>query len=139
MHAATLPTPAPRTCRVASHLQLLGILWLAYSALQLISGWFLSSLFTRFFDWSLFAPHIPFFLGGLLRTVGWLLVARGVLGIIAGWGLLDRQPWARIPAIVVGILTLFHPLIGTALGVYTLWVLMPSDSEREYRQISRPA
>jgi hypothetical protein len=28
---------------------------------------------------------------------------------------------------------------GTALGVYTLWVLLPAKSEEEYRQMERAA
>jgi hypothetical protein len=28
---------------------------------------------------------------------------------------------------------------GTALGAYTLWVLLPAQSEQEYEQISRAA
>jgi hypothetical protein len=27
---------------------------------------------------------------------------------------------------------------GTALGIYTLWVLMPDQSEAEYRAMARP-
>ena len=136
--AATLP-PAPAQSRVTGHVRLLGIFWLAYSAIQLMGSWFLSSIFPRFFEGWGWAPHIPFFVGGLLRAGGWLLLARGVLGVIAGWGLLDRQPWARMLAIVLGVLTLFHLVLGTALGIYTLWVLLPGESEREYRQMARPA
>lgn len=132
-------TPAPAQSRVAGHVRLLGILWLAYAAFDLLGSWFLSSIFPRFFDgWGWF-PHFPFLVGGVLRALGWLLMARGVLGVIAGWGLLDRQPWARILAIVLGVLALPRLLLGTALGVYTLWVLLPGDSEREYRQMARTA
>jgi hypothetical protein len=129
---------------VEGHVRLLGIFWLAYSVVQLMGSWFLASIFPRFFDSRLlggwgWSTHIPFFVGGLLRLVGWLLLARGVLGVIAGWGLLDRQPWARVLAIVLGMFTLFHLVLGTALGIYTLWVLLPGESEREYRQMARPA
>jgi hypothetical protein len=131
--------PAPLPSRVAGHVRLLGIFWLAYSAIQLMGSWFLASVFPRFFEGWGWSPHIPFLVGGLLRFVGWLLLARGLLGVIAGWGLLDRQPWARILAIVLAVFTLFHLVLGTALGIYTLWVLLPGESEREYRQIARPA
>jgi hypothetical protein len=136
--------PAPQPNRVAGHVRLLGIFWLAYSAVQLMGSWFLASIFPRFFDSRFFSgwgwsPHIPFLVGGLLRAVGWVLLARGVLGVIAGWGLLDRQPWARILAIVLAVFTLLHLVLGTALGIYTLWVLLPRESEREYRQMARPA
>jgi hypothetical protein len=58
-----------------------------------------------------------------------------VLGVGAGWGLLQREGWARPAAIALGILNLFDPPFGTALGIYTLWVLLPAESEREYREL----
>src|ERR1035441_7744641 len=133
------PAPAPAQSRVTGHVRLLGIFWLAYSAIQLMGSWFLSSIFPRFFEGWGWSPHIPFLVGGLLRAVGWLLLARGVLGVIAGWGLLDRQPWARLLAVVLAVFTLFHLVLGTALGIYTLWVLLPGESEREYRQMAQAA
>ena len=63
----------------------------------------------------------------------------GVAGIITGWGLLERQPWARMLAIVLGCFNLVDMPFGTGLGVYTLWVLLPAKSEEEYRQIARAA
>jgi hypothetical protein len=33
-------------------------------------------------------------------------------------------------------LSLFDVPFGTALGIYTLWVLLPARSEEEFRQIS---
>jgi uncharacterized membrane protein YdfJ with MMPL/SSD domain len=49
---------------------------------------------------------------------------------------MERRPWARTMAIVVGIIALLHPILGTVLGIYTLWVLLPGDAEAEYRKIS---
>jgi len=45
-------------------------------------------------------------------------------GIIAGIGLLLRRRWGRILALVVGFLSLISFPIGTALGLYTIWVLI---------------
>jgi hypothetical protein len=42
-------------------------------------------------------------------------------------------------AIVLGCFHLLNPPFGTALGIYTLWVLLPAASEQEYRQIARAA
>ncbi len=64
-------------------------------------------------------------------------IATGVIGLIAGWGLYERRSWARILAIVLAFLSLFHPPFGTAIGIYTLWVLMPAASEAEYQRIAR--
>ncbi|MFY9559434.1 MAG: hypothetical protein WAQ52_04300 [Terriglobales bacterium] len=48
-----------------------------------------------------------------------------------------HQPWARISAIVLGILALFHPPLGTALGIYTLWVLFSNNAGPEYDRLAR--
>ena len=68
-----------------------------------------------------------------------VLACVAVAGFIAGFGLLEHRPWARTLAIVLGIISLLNPLLGTLLGIYTLWVLLPSTSEEEDRQIARAA
>jgi hypothetical protein len=40
---------------------------------------------------------------------------------------------------VMGLLSLVDIPFGTAVGIYTLWVLAPSESEAEYRLISQTA
>ena len=132
-----VPPPRFRTGRVEGHVRMLGIFWLAYSSFRLLGGWFFSTFFAH---WGGFwNPHIPLFLPGLLRGIGMLLMASGVLGIVAGWGLMDRQPWARVLAIVLGFFVLLNFGIGTVLGIYTLWVLLPADSAQEYERTARAA
>ncbi len=50
--------------------------------------------------------------------------------IIGGWGLLNLKPWARILMIIISVLHLFHVPLGTALGVYGLWVLLSDEGRR---------
>jgi len=50
--------------------------------------------------------------------------------IIGGWGLLKFRPWSRALMIVVSIFHLIHIPLGTALGVYGLWVLFSDDARR---------
>jgi hypothetical protein len=45
---------------------------------------------------------------------------------------MQREPWARVMALVLGFISLFNLPFGTALGVYTLWVLLPAQSQEEY-------
>ena len=84
------------------------------------------------------APEGPgAFLRPLLSIIAILLLAKAALGFIAGWGLLQHEGWARILALVLGFVSLFTNIpFGTALGVYTMWVLLPSDSEREYEALT---
>jgi zinc-ribbon domain len=135
--AGTMPL-MPTQGRIAGHVRLLGILWLAISVFRLIPGFFLLTFFHRGV-WGMFRPDMPDFVFGLIRGVGFLLLAGAVIGIIAGWGLLEREPWARMLTIVLAFFNLLDMPFGTALGIYTLWVLLPARSEEEYRQISRVA
>jgi hypothetical protein len=124
--------------RIAGHVRLLGILWLANAAIHLIPGFFLVAFFRR--GIGVLPPEAPtFFLNGILHIVGFYILGAAVLSGLAGWGLLERQPWARMLAIVLGCLNLIHIPFGTVLGIYTLWVLLPAASEEEYRQIARAA
>jgi hypothetical protein len=123
--------------RIAGHIRLLGILWLAYAALHLIPGFFLMTFFRP--HYGLLPSDIAPFVPGLLESVGLLLTGLSVVGLLTGWGLLERQLWARTLAIVLACFNLINPPFGTALGIYTLWVLLPARSEEEYRQIARVA
>jgi hypothetical protein len=123
--------------RISGHVRLLGILWLATSAIHLLPGFFLSALFGG--HHSPFPPDVPFFVRDFMRAVGGAFLISGILGLIAGWGLLERRPWARMLAIVLGCFQLVNLPFGTALGIYTLWTLLPAAAEQEYRQMARVA
>jgi len=124
-----------RPGRVQAHIHLLGILWLAISAFNTIGGVVLyvvaNTLFAHMRD--LGAPEAPTaFLRPLLSVIAILVLAKALCGFIAGWGLLHREPWARIITLVLGFISLFNVPFGTAVGVYTLWVLLPAQSQQEY-------
>jgi zinc-ribbon domain len=130
-------TPAlPPTGRVARHVRLLAIFWLILSLFRLIPGVVLMGISGA---GRAYIPGVPFFVHGLLSGLGFMFLAGAILGAAAGWGLLQREPWARMLAIVMAVLNLLDPPFGTALGIYTLWVLLPAESEQEYRQLPRPA
>ncbi len=57
--------------------------------------------------------------------------------IIAGIGLLRHAAWARILALVLGVLHLFNIPFGTIAGIYTLWVLM-DDRAAALFGVTRP-
>jgi hypothetical protein len=59
-------------------------------------------------------------------------------GLAAGYRLLKRQAWGRILALVVGFLDLVNFPVSTAIGIYTLWVLL-QDSAATYFARGAPA
>jgi len=66
-------------------------------------------------------------IGFIAAFVGIFLAALGLPSIIAGWGLFLGKEWARVLTIVLAILHLPNVPIGTALGVYSLWVLLADE------------
>jgi len=130
-------SPPASPSRLQRHLRTLGILWIVVGVLWIIPSLVLIGLShgshvvidDPMFHHA-FMPPLMFSLGSIF-----LLVAAG--GILVGWGLMNREPWARITAIIVGILAIFHPPFGTAIGIYTLWVLMPAQAAAEYECLSR--
>jgi hypothetical protein len=111
----------------------------------LILGWFnivASALFAflAFFA-LLFFPVIGVAAGDaealpILSVIGCagfaLLGVFAVPGIFAGWGLLARKPWGRVGGIIMAILHLFNLPIGTAFGIYSLWVLTEREAEEYF-------
>jgi hypothetical protein len=62
-----------------------------------------------------------------------LILVLSLPGIVAGWGLLNLKPWARILGIVLSALNLVNFPIGTAIGGYGLWVLLDKETEALFR------
>jgi len=130
--------------RVARNINLLAALWLANGVLRLIEVSWLMMFRRLLFEhgWGWWRPggfpfsFGPFVWGGLLFG-GVTLAAFGVIHLLLAWSLFERQPWARVFAIVIALLALLRFPFGTALGIYTLWVLMPEASGREYDAMTR--
>ncbi len=121
-----------RPGRVQGHLHLLAIFWFAISAFNAIIGVVLYILAN-----TLLAPGgaagAPVFLRPLLSVVAIIVLGGSALGFSAGWGLMHREPWARTLVLVLAFLVLFINIpVGTAVGVYTMWVLLPGQSQEEY-------
>ncbi len=143
--AAQMPSLGfPLSNRVQRNIQTLAVLWLVYSLFAILA-WFVAIPFL-----SLIFSHGSHGFGGprdfpLPMSLHWILplativiYVRGALGIMVGIGLLRRERWARPLALVVGILMLVKIPFGTALGIYTLWVLVPAQSAMEYDAIAAP-
>jgi hypothetical protein len=80
-------------------------------------------------------PFAPW-MGGLATLIVIWTSIGALLSLVTGISLLMRKSWGRVLAIVVAILSLIKIPFGTALGIYTLWVLLPSASAIEYEAIA---
>jgi len=143
--AAHYGVPYVPPARVQRHLQTLGILWCVFAAYRVIAG-VVGMVMVKAFTLGAFGGWgFPFgrgfrggpgWMAGLLPVIAAVTVVFAGLAAFAGWSLLNRKPWGRVLAIVVGVLALVKFPLGTALGIYTLWVLAPGDSGAEWEGIA---
>ncbi|MBN2029764.1 hypothetical protein JW824_05910 [bacterium] len=61
-------------------------------------------------------------------VIAFFLSLKSIPEIIGGIGLLKRKSWARIVVLIIGCLDLIEIPIGTAIGAYTIWVLLNEES-----------
>ena len=143
------PSPYPYAViaeqRVQRHIQTLGILWCVYGAYRAVIGiigaLFLAGISSGGFIGAWGQPRVfPFmnapWMAGLAGFIAVITLIFAALSFLVGFALLNRKPWGRILAIVVAILQLIKIPFGTALGIYTLWVLAPAASGAEYDAVA---
>jgi hypothetical protein len=134
----------PGGSRVARHAQMLGILWIAYSALLLLASVGMLVVFQHVLPLMMRTlppqsssgppPEVVFgIMRPLLHFVAILLMVKAVAGIAAGIGLLQRAEWSRMLTIILACISLISVPFGTALGVYSLWVLLSPNADLEFQ------
>jgi len=116
--------------QLRTHVSVLGWLHIVGNALMFLLGCFIFALLGGI-GLATGDAEAARILGIVGIAVGAFLVILGVPGILAGIGLLRRTVWGRILALVVGFLGLLNFPIGTAIGIYTGWVLL-QESAADY-------
>src|SRR5260370_30986354 len=117
-----------------------GILRLAWSGSMIIFG----GVFFPFLrgwrgpgTWRLGGWGLYGFLSRGVFSVGVVLAMFGVLHLVLAYGLFERESWARMLGLVIRFLALLRFPLGTALGIYTLWGLLPEESGPEYDRLAQ--
>jgi hypothetical protein len=129
----------------AGKIRALSIVWFIYAGLALATG-IIGLTFAHAFMGGRFGPwmHGPWGRGPLPPEVfgpailhfAWVMVVvRAGLALVAGWGLMERSQWGRVIAIVAAFLSLLKFPFGTALGIWTLVVLLGYRNATLYEQL----
>ncbi len=119
-----------------AHVKVLGVLYLVLSGLALAGALIFlllmggtAGIVGVAADPEDAAIAIPI-LGIAGTTLAMVLVVFAIPGFLAGYGLLQYKPWARVLGIVLSALNLINFPFGTVFGAYGLWVLLSKDTER---------
>ena len=103
------------------HVKVVGWLWI---------GWGVVSILMGIIGLIIVNLNIPGQKDAVLVTGGSVcfLIPGIVANFVAGFGLLKYKAWARILAIILGVITLIVFPIGTAVGVYTLVIMFNKET-----------
>lgn len=109
------------------HVTVLGILYIAFSALGLLLA---IIIFTAVVGGGIISgdSEAMAITGIVGPAIALFFVLLSVPGLIGGIYLLKHRPWARILVLVLGFINLIEIPIGTALGIYTIWVLFKNET-----------
>lgn len=130
----------------ASKIRALSTVWFIYGTLNLIAS-FAGMAFARFAfhnhfgPWRngpwMYGPFRPEWFGPAILEFVWVFALLWSLFLFAvGWGLMHREPWGRVLAIVAAFINLFKFIpFGTALGIWTLVSLMGYRNQTLYEQL----
>ncbi len=127
---------------MAQHVKILGVLHIVYAGFVLLAGIIVLVVmggiagFIGATDQSPDSAAAVPILGAIGGFVFILLLVLSLPGLIGGFGLLQFKPWARILTIVLSAFELLSVPLGTALGIYGLWVLLNKDTERLFQPVT---
>ncbi len=127
------------------HQTILGSIFLTFGLFHVIGILVLMAIF-GFGSVVLFAvgahePDLPglvkFIPAGLGLFISMIVALTGIPNLIAAYGLFKNRPWGMTAALIVGIFNLLHFPLGTAAGIYAVWVY--SNFSNNYREVTRRA
>ena len=119
------------------HVQVLGWILIAVHAIFLAIGAFVFALLVSIGAVSGSGDAIAI-LSLVALGVSALMALLALPGMLAGYGLLHRRPWARVLTIIVAALNIVNFPLGTVLGIYALWILLQQAAD-DYFNPTSPA
>jgi len=121
--------------RMEKHITVVAAISIAFGTLGILIGIFFFVVISSggLISGDPMAMNITGIVGAAL---GGFFVLTSVPEVIAGIGLLKRRSWARILAIILAILDLINIPIGTAIGIYALWVLVNDETAKLFAEAS---
>jgi hypothetical protein len=125
---------------MASHVDFVGLLFIVWGALTALIG--LSTLALGIGAFSLMtspgrsAGGGQFALGltaAAFTTLALIAIFWGMAHIAIGVPVRRHKSWARLVALMLGSVDLMLLPYGTALGIYSLWVLLTEEGKRTFQ------
>jgi hypothetical protein len=115
-----------------SHVKAVGIINIAFSVLGILIAIIIFAVLNIVAK----IPDVDEEAMRILQIIGvvvpWFFIVFSLPGIVGGIGLLKYQGWARILVLILSFLDLLNFPIGTAVGIYSIWVLFDKRTEKVF-------
>lgn len=110
------------------HIKVLGALHIAYAILVLLAA---IVVFIAVAGGGQIAddPDVEQITAGLGTATAGLIAIFALPSLVGGIGLINHKSWAWVLVLIAGIMSLLSFPIGTAIGVYTIWVLTRPETK----------
>lgn len=114
------------------HVTAVAVIHIGFGALGMLAAFF---VFLAIAGGGLLSGSLEaiFITSGIATVVGAFLAVTSLPSIIGGVGLLQRRNWARILILIVAVFDVFNVPVGTAITVYTFWVLLQDETRMLFR------
>ena len=110
------------------HVSFVGALHLGFGILGLLGALTIYLTFHFVFEFVDEEPMVRTLLSFVGNTLSLIVLFFSSLGIIGGAGLFTYKPWARILVMIVSAINCLNIPIGTAKGIYSIWVLLQPET-----------
>lgn len=114
--------------KLDSHKKVLGILYVVSGIITILGALLINVILSLVFSFAFDNANpeeqkvIDFITALVAYVPGIIMIFFAGPSLLAGIGLLAKQQWALILSLIVGCLKLFSFPIGTAIGIYAIWI-----------------
>ena len=132
---------------MTKHIDLLGVAFIAYGALELLGVGLVGLIGVGLGDGfgylgvSMGDPELAVvggLYGGIFIVAAAFELVFAIPKVLVGTALRRRTPWARIGGLVLGCMALMNIPLGTLLGVFAIVVLVDKDVAAEFTAPETP-
>lgn len=114
------------------HVNVVASLLLGLSILGIVAALFAGTILGvigNFIDDPVASKVLPI----IASVIIWIVIILSIPGIVAGIGLFGKKEWARILALILSVIRLLNVPVGTAIGAYSIWVLVQDETIALFR------
>jgi len=119
------------------HVTLVGTLHIGFGLLGIVGAIAIFFGFHFLFEFVEDDPVAQKVLSYVGNSLALIILFFSSLGVVGGIGLLSYRSWARVLVMIVSAMNCLNVPVGTAKGIYSLWVLMQPETIELFEELTQ--